>query len=86
MPGASSQPDASGRLVIRLSGDWTVNYSSKPAPAAAVGQPGVSAIAFDLTAVVAWDSSLLAWLFELKSICQARRLACDRNDDALTFT
>ena len=77
MPGASSQPDASGRLVIRLSGDWTVNYSSKPAPAAAVGQPGVSAIAFDLTAVVAWDSSLLAWLFELNSICQARRLACD---------
>lgn len=62
--------------VLRLSGDWTVNSTGRPEPPLAASIRSAAEIGFDLTAVSAWDSTLIAWLFALVANCKARKINC----------
>jgi len=65
------------RPVLKLGGDWTVKSLGRPEPALPDAVSSGGEIQFDLKAVTAWDSTLIAWLFELLDQCETRKLRAD---------
>lgn len=69
-------------IVVVLSGAWSVE---QPQPrfdslveTARTGQPRGSFLSFDSTGLGSWDSSLLIFLVQCETYCDANDLTCDR--------
>lgn len=63
--------------MLKLSGDWTVKTSGRPVPSLPDGISAGGEVSFDLKTVAAWDSTLIAWLFELLDLCETRKVRAD---------
>ncbi len=66
-----------GRPLLRLSGDWTVKSSGRPSPALPESVAPKAGLGFDLQGVSTWDSTLIAWLFELLDLCETRQVRAE---------
>ncbi len=70
--------DADGTLRVRLSGSWALQ-AGVPSTAALAEQvqAGTTRLVFETAGLVAWDSSLVAWLHAASALAEARGLAVD---------
>jgi phospholipid/cholesterol/gamma-HCH transport system permease protein len=68
---------SAGRLVVRLSGRWTIEEelpSLEPLEREWATGPGGGSVSFDTTGVSAWDSALVNFVLKARTACLARGL------------
>ena len=73
--------DGGAKLI--LSGHWTTSSAGQPTVQGTFtnvikGSPAVGSISLDLENVTAWDTSLLAWLMDLASMCEQKQIGFDQ--------
>lgn len=71
---------ADGTLVVRLAGAWRLRGSIPgldPVERELAAPPAPRRVAFDAERLLAWDSSLLAFLVRIEEQCRARRVPVD---------
>ena len=75
--GLAITPPESGRLVVRLSGDWTMGETIPDVTELdrhLLSEPPLNTLAFDSSEIKNWDSLFLTFLIKLKDICSQHQI------------
>ena len=82
MPEISVESDGQKRVVLRFSGNWTLNdpLKNKDEILTKAASQSETDVVLNARDVAAWDSSFVAFVFHVAQVCAAKKRPCARED------